>query len=263
MPLPKIGGASDKEDRGCAMVIGGSEATPGAALLAGVAALRAGAGKLQIATPNDVAIQLGLAVPEAMVIGLPSRAAMRKLAPHLSQADAILIGPGMDEKAATASLVRDVAKRMQVDATLVLDAVAIRWADHLRRGVITPHSGEMADLMDVPREEVEANALEFAVLASERFGCVVALKGATSFIAAGAEVYRFDGGSVGLATSGSGDTLAGVVVGLAARGADPLTAALWAVWAHGTAGVRLAKRVNRVGFLARELLAELPAVLSS
>lgn len=261
MPLPKPSAESDKNARGAALVIAGSEGVPGAALLAGVAALRAGAGKLQLATSKAVAIQLGLAVPEALVIPLPRSGGIRALNPHVKKADAILIGPGMDEDAPMHTLVGDVAKRMRPEATLVLDVTAIRAAERIRRGIITPHSGEMADLLDVPREEVDENAEELARLASERFGCVVALKGATSFIAAGDEVYRFDGGTVGLATSGSGDTLAGVVTGLAALGADPLTAAVWGVWAHGTAGVRLAKRVNRVGFLARELLAELPAVL--
>lgn len=261
MPLPRLDGESDKDARGRVLVIAGSEGVPGAVLLAGVAALRAGAGKLQLATPKAVAIQLGLAVPEAMVIALPKRGDMRVLRPHVEQADAILIGPGMDEATPIATLVGDVAKRMRPEATLVLDAVGIRAAGRLRRGIITPHSGEMADLLGIDRDEVEANAAELARMASERFGCVVALKGATSFIAAGGELYRYDGGSVGLATSGSGDTLAGVVTGLAALGADPLTATLWGVWAHGTAGARLAKRVNRVGFLARELLAELPPVL--
>jgi hydroxyethylthiazole kinase-like uncharacterized protein yjeF len=261
MPLPNVDAESDKNARGQTLVIAGSEGVPGAALLAGVAALRAGAGKLQLATVEPVAIHLGLAVPEAMVIALPRRDWTRRLAPHVAQADAILIGPGMDDDAPMHKLVGDVAKRMRADATLVLDAAAIPAADRIGRGVITPHSGEMAALLDVPREEVDANAPEFARLASERFGCVVALKGATSFIAGGGNLYRFEGGTVGLATSGSGDTLAGVVTGLAAQGADPLTAALWGVWAHGTAGVRLAKRVNRIGFLARELLAELPEVL--
>jgi hydroxyethylthiazole kinase-like uncharacterized protein yjeF len=261
MPLPKPDAESDKNARGQVLIIAGSEAVPGAALLAGVAALRAGAGKLQLATPRPVAIQLGLAVPEAMVIALPRTGGMRALATHVEAADGILIGPGMDEDPPMHRRVADVAKRMKPEATLVLDAAGIRGVERIRRGIITPHAGEMAALLGVERREIEDDAAQFAQLASERFGCVVALKGATTFIAAGGDLYAFDGGSVGLATSGSGDTLAGVITGLIALGADPLRATLWGVWAHGTAGVRLAKRVNRVGFLARELLAELPAVL--
>jgi hydroxyethylthiazole kinase-like uncharacterized protein yjeF len=212
-----------------------------------------------------------------MVIALLQRGWIRALAPYLAQAHAVLIGPGMDDAVPLRPFVRDALARMREDVVVVLDAAAIRAADVIqsppgasrdvdqsqapRQGIITPHSGEMADLLDLPRDEVDAYAPDVARHAAERFGCVVALKGATTFIAAGDELYRFDGGTVGLATSGSGDTLAGVVAGLAAHGADPLTATLWGVWAHGTAGARLAKRVNRVGFLARELLAELPKVL--
>ena len=96
-------------------------------------------------------------------------------------------------------------------------------------------------------------------MAAERFGVVVALKGAESWIATpDGALLRYDGGDVGLATSGSGDTLAGVVSGFAARGADALTAAAWGVFVHGAAGRVLARRMGRVGFLARELLDEIP-----
>jgi len=98
--------------------------------------------------------------------------------------------------------------------------------------------------------------------AAARFGAVIVLKGAESWIATpeGA-LYRYDGGNVGLATSGSGDTLAGIVTGLAARGAPPLHAVIWAVYLHGSAGRALARRIGPLGFLAHELLAELPPLL--
>ncbi len=261
MPLPTLDSDGDKDTRGCALVIAGSTIVPGAVLLAGVATLRAGAGKLQLASDDAVAIQLGLAVPEALVIPLSKRGVKTALASHVAQADAILIGPGMEEGSAMKRLVRDVASLTGDETPLVLDAAALVGAEYLARGVITPHAGEMATLLGIEKEEVEANAPDVALAAADRFGCVVALKGSTSYIAAGGELYRFDGGAVGLATSGSGDTLAGVVAGLAARGADPLTAALWGVWAHGTAGIRLARKVGRVGFLARELLDEIPRLV--
>jgi hydroxyethylthiazole kinase-like uncharacterized protein yjeF len=260
MPLPQVSGGDDKDSRGCILVVAGSPDVPGAALLAGIAALRAGAGKLQIATARDVAIPLGLEVPEAMVIPLTAKPGVRALLPHIESADAMLIGPGM-VPAGMRRFVRDVARRMSSDSTLILDAAAVASAEFAPRGIITPHAGEMAILLEVDREEVEANASEAARIAAERFGCIVALKGETTFIAAGTELYRYDGGDVGLATSGSGDTLAGVVGGLAARGADPLTAALWGVWAHGTAGRRLARKIGRIGFLARELLDEIPQLV--
>jgi NAD(P)H-hydrate repair Nnr-like enzyme with NAD(P)H-hydrate dehydratase domain len=77
----------------------------------------------------------------------------------------------------------------------------------------------------------------------------------------GGEAWSYSGGAPGLGVSGSGDVLAGIVGGLLARGAEPLNALLWAVWLHGEAGARLAKRVGPIGFLAREIAGEIPALL--
>jgi len=251
---------------------------PGAILLAGVASLRAGAGKLQIATVAAVTPALGVAVPEARVIGLPSTRdgnisgarALPALRSGLKNANAVLLGPGMDGDRAAETLAPLVARHAGDDATLILDAVAIfalrRNENMLNalagRAVITPHAGEMATLVGAAKSDVEANAPELALEAAQRFGTIVALKGPESWIAApDGSLFRYDSGSVGLATSGSGDTLAGIIAGLAARCGDPVVATCWAVWAHGTAGSRLARRVAPVGFLARELLAEVPALV--
>jgi NAD(P)H-hydrate repair Nnr-like enzyme with NAD(P)H-hydrate dehydratase domain len=130
------------------------------------------------------------------------------------------------------------------------------------RAVLTPHAGEMATLLGIDKTEVEANPADVAVEAAATFGAIVALKGAESWIASpDGELFHYRGGSIGLATSGSGDTLAGIVTGLTARCGDPLIATCWGVWAHGTAGTRLARRVGQVGFLARELLAEIPPLV--
>lgn len=87
------------------------------------------------------------------------------------------------------------------------------------------------------------------------------LKGASTWIATPSELYRYDGGDVGLATSGSGDVLSGILAGLLARGVDPPQAAVWAVFIHGSAGNALARRIGRIGFLARELLGEIPRAI--
>jgi hydroxyethylthiazole kinase-like uncharacterized protein yjeF len=256
-PLPRLAEDADKQDRGVALVIGGSRQLPGTILLSGLAALRAGAGKLQFGAPREIAIPLGVAAPEALV------ATGRMITSFAKTANAVLIGPGMDVAPSTVAAARRYARAMQRDATLILDASALRAAGERARTIITPHPGEIAKFMSLEENDVKQNAPDIALAASEQFGCVVALKSDTTYIASDGEVYEYNGGTVGLATSGSGDTLAGVVTGLSARGADPLTATLWSVWAHGTAGGRLARRVGRTGFLARELLDELPKLLSS
>jgi hydroxyethylthiazole kinase-like uncharacterized protein yjeF len=217
-------------------------------------------------------------VPEALVVPLAqtrageiagARAAAR-LRRYASATDALLIGPGMSAEPSAGALTRALVPLIGDEATLVLDgAAAVALAGEAGalatlggRAVLTPHAGEMASLLGVEKEDVEADRVGAARLAAERFGAVVALKGAETCIAdpAGSVLY-YDGGAVGLGTSGSGDTLAGIVAGLAARGADARTAAAWGVWAHGAAGRALSRRMATVGYLARELLAEVPPLV--
>ncbi len=276
LPLPRPDEAGDKEARGRVLAVGGAVEMPGALVLAGIAALRAGAGKLQLATCASVAPLVGIAVPEARVRHLPETeaggidpAAAEGLAGHAGRADALLLGPGMVDAEATAELARRLLAAVDGPA-VVLDAEAMMCLAGARdalhrlpgRAVVTPHAGEMAGLLGMEREEVEADPLAVARRAAAELRCVVALKGSETHVAApDGTAYRYASGGVGLATSGSGDTLAGIVAGLAARGADPLRAAVWGVALHGGAGNVLARRVGPIGFLARELLDEVPGVM--
>jgi len=276
MPLPQPREGS-KDERGQVLVIAGSVEVPGAALLAGTAGLRAGAGKLQIATVRSAAVGLGLAVPEAMVIGLAETAdggvddaaAESRLLSTAKKARAVLIGPGMTEGRATTSLTAALCSGAS-SSSFVLDAAALcGLRPHARevrscegRSVITPHAGEMAQLLEKSREDIEADPLAAAHAAAELLGAFVVMKGAQSWIVGpDGTAWLYEGGGVGLATSGSGDVLAGLVAGLLARGADAMRAALWGVHLHGEAGRRLAERDGPLGFLARDLAGEVPAML--
>ena len=139
---------------------------------------------------------------------------------------------------------------------------AKRLSGRRRPAVLTPHLGEMAALLGCEADEIEQDRPAAVRRAAERYGAVIVLKGSTSLVAdpEGA-VFAYAGGGVGLATGGSGDVLAGLVAGLAARGAAPLDAALWAVWLHGEAGRRCAEQIGPLGFLARELLAHVPGLM--
>lgn len=266
MPLPAPG--SSKEDRGRLCVVGGSLQVPGAALLAAEAALRAGAGKLQIATVRSCATALGVAVPEALVIGLPEDA-NGEIAPGspalqaaLEQCDAVLVGPGMR---ATPFLKRFTARLHQMNATVVLDAGALNGGVCAGPGapfILTPHAGEMAFMCGGRKEAVERSPLEHAVEMARVTSSVVVLKGPRTFIVApDGEAWCHEGGGPGLGTSGSGDALAGLITGFAARGATPMEAALWGVWTHGEAGRLLAGSVGPLGFLAREISLKVPSIL--
>ena len=129
--------------------------------------------------------------------------------------------------------------------------------------VITPHLGEMSRMLSVKPEDISRNPEQRSLDTAAALNAVVVLKGSRTFIASPrGDLSCYESGDVGLATSGSGDTLAGVVAGLVARGTDPLHAALWAVFLHGSAGNRLANRMGRIGYLARELLDEIPPIMN-
>jgi NAD(P)H-hydrate repair Nnr-like enzyme with NAD(P)H-hydrate dehydratase domain len=120
----------------------------------------------------------------------------------------------------------------------------------------------MARLIGIEKEEVTADPLAAARRAAETYDAVTLIKGEYSHVVApDGRAVRYKGGGVGLATSGSGDTLAGIVGGLAARGTEPFTAVCWGVYLHGEAGRSLAQEVGRVGFLARELLDLIPELM--
>jgi hydroxyethylthiazole kinase-like uncharacterized protein yjeF len=277
-PLPRHPDDGDKEERGRILVVAGSRELIGGAYLAAVGGLRAGAGKLQICTAQSIALHLGIAIPEARVVGLEeteegclAASAIAPLIEIAQGAQAILMGSGLQhgrplERLLDALLAACLDKPLVLDAA-VLGSLAPR-AETLRAwkggSVLLPHAREMARLLECEAEEVEADPLAAARRAAETFGSVALIKGQYSFIAhPDGRAFRFEGGGVGLATSGSGDTLAGIVGGLAARGADPLTACLWGVYLHGEAGRLLAKEVGRVGFLAREILDKVPKLMAS
>jgi hydroxyethylthiazole kinase-like uncharacterized protein yjeF len=276
--MPYLGEDGDKEDRGRLLVVGGSREVPGAALLAGLAGMRAGAGKLQIATGSSIAIALGVAIPEARVIALEesedgclAEAAAGPLLELAREAQAIVLGCGLQRGPGTDALL-DRLLAARLDCPLVLDAAVLGSLPNRAAAVrdwpggamLLPHPREMARLLECAAAEVEADPLAAARRAAETYRAVALVKGQYSFVAApDGRAFRFKGGGIGLATSGSGDVLAGIVGGLAGRGADPLTATLRGVWLHGEAGRILTERVGRVGFLARELLDEVPALLAT
>ena len=276
-PLPMPSGDGDKEARGHVLILGGSREMPGAVILAATAALRAGAGKLTIATGASVAQLVALALPEARVIGLAetdqggfTEDAVGKLDPLADKVNAILIGPGMQDEEATAVLVRALLPRLDgSDVSVVLDATAmgIVLDDAFRFNVpviVTPHAGEMAHLTGATKEAVCAAPDDHAAQAARDWNAVVALKGArTVVIAPGGERWQHEGGNVGLATSGSGDTLAGIIAGLAARGATLPQSACWGIALHARAGEQLAERFGVLGYLAREIPEQIPALMES
>ena len=277
IPLPQPDDEGDKEERGRVLVIGGAPEMPGAVILAATAALRAGAGKLQIATTKSIAQLVAAEVPEARVFAVPETkggaiavSAAGELRARAAEVQSVVIGPGMIDERAVTRLLKILLPQLKVP-TVVLDAAALACLAedgkllHALKGraIITPHAGEMASILGEDKESITNDQLNTARRTASELRAVVALKGRETFIAApSGETFCNRAGNVGLATSGSGDTLSGLIAGLAARGAEPLHAAAWGVHLHARAGDRLARRMGRLGFLARELLAEVPALMA-
>jgi len=268
-PLPPVIDG-EKETKGRILVIAGSREVPGAALLTATAAMRAGAGKLRIATVESVAVQLGVVMPEAVVAGVPedgggfAASAVESLAEQAKDVDAVVAGPGMKRNAACRPLARALLKS---DVPLALDVAllkALTQQDESRgiAPVLLPDKDELASLLDCDEGEIERDRVGCGRRAADRYRSIVLVKGVTSHVVCpDGHFWTYEGGAPGLGVSGSGDVLAGIVGGLLARGAEPLNALLWAVWLHGEAGAQLAKKIGPIGFLAREIADEIPALL--
>lgn len=275
-PLPTP--ASRKDARGIAAVVGGSVPNPGAVLLGATAALRVGAGKVQIVTPHEIAIGLALAMPEALVAGGPSLpegdlhpGAARLIDRHASKADALLVGPGMLSVSHAYDLMEDLASTVSCPVW-ILDALALSWVTEKPERVrelngtviLSPNPQELSLTLGagdtpLPDEDVPAGVVELAT----RTGAVVS-SGTKGTWTADPErnVWHVQAGCPGLAVAGSGDVKAGLILGLAARGATPAQAVVWACALHGMAGDVLAERIGPTGFLSREIPGEIPGLLS-
>ena len=267
--LPQVEDGGDKKARGTVLVVGGALSTPGATLLTGLAALRVGAGKLQILTVEPTAVALAVAVPEAGVMGLPMTAdgslspdGADRVVDRSERASAIVLGPGWMDKDVGRELLSRVLPRLE-GTPVLLDGLALSavagepsmLAPLDGRVVLTPNSGELAALLDGDEHE----GLDAAQRVAERYAAVVCAPGWVA--APDGRAWRVEAGGIGLGTSGSGDVLAGLTGGALARGADPEQAAVWGQYLHSAAGDLLTARLGRVGFLARELLDEVPTVL--
>lgn len=260
-PLPAMDDELGKASRGTLLVVGGSDTVAGAATLAALGAIRVGAGTIQVATTRRAHAIVATAVPEACVVALPTAGgeiaatALPRIRRLGGKADAVVLGPG----SRTAGLARAIAG----DATWIVDAGALEACTPAimrpASTVITPHAGEMAALVDADIDDVRAEPVRFATQVANQLGCVVALKGATTVIAdPDGATFTSTAGNHGLGGSGSGDVLAGVIGGLAARGATAVQAAVWGVHLHGAAGDVLARRIGPYGYRMTEVLDELP-----
>ena len=253
------------------LLIGGSRRIPGAMILAARAALRAGCGSVRVAAPNGVALAIGIAVPELMVVPLPetkdgtiSSEAVDLIATQSKVCDAIVIGPGLDDNSETDEFAREIVKAAPLP--LLIDAQAISalssdWSAGTRIRILTPHDGEFETLtgktLGSSAEDREKMALEY----TKNSGATLALKGHQTIVAtSGGQAYLDESGTRALGTAGSGDVLAGIIGGLLAQGLDATTATMWGVHLHAQAGAAITKDGPEDGLMAHDFIERLPSV---
>lgn len=263
---------SHKGTYGKVLVIGGAPGLTGAPAMAGVAALRIGAGLVTIGLPTSINSIMEVKVTEVMSKPLPETnegtigmKALQTILDSSGDMDVLAIGPGLSIHTETQQLIHSIIQ--QVEKTIVLDADGINamvdntaiFLNKKGQMVITPHSGEMARLLGIEINEVEKNRLAIAEKAASEWGITVVLKGHRTIVACpDGRTFVNPSGNPGMATAGSGDILTGIIAGLIGQGLSPENGAIAGVYIHGLAGDMLAKERGMMSIIATDLLEILP-----
>jgi hydroxyethylthiazole kinase-like uncharacterized protein yjeF len=240
--LPAIRYDDNKGKRGKLAIVAGGPGMPGAAILAGRAALRSGIGLLRMVVHESNIPAVAHAIPSALIADWGNDAALRTDVGDW--ADAIVIGPGMGNTAESRALIESILKSNKKPALLDADALnvfagdarAVQWLFKGRRGILTPHPAELGRLLSIPTEEILLRRFEIGTEAVLETGAGILLKGAPTIITAHTgKKYCIARGSAALATGGSGDILSGIAGALLAQTGDVESSACIAAWVHGRA----------------------------
>jgi hydroxyethylthiazole kinase-like uncharacterized protein yjeF len=256
--LPPRARGAHKGDFGHVLVVGGGPGMSGAARLCGEAALRAGAGRVSLATHPDHAALISAARPELMSHGVSGAADLLSL---LEKVDVVAFGPGLGQSDWARELFAVVAKAGQA-AVWDADGLNLLAAapDTRDNRVITPHPGEAATLLETEPAKIQADRPAALEALTARYGGVAVLKGAGTLISAASDLpFVCTAGNPGMAAAGMGDVLTGVIAGLIAQGLPLSVAASAGVELHARAG-DVAAAAGERGMLASDLLAALQGV---
>src|SRR6185436_14799842 len=279
--VPARDARAHKGSVGSALVIGGAPGMTGAVVLAARAAARSGAGYVRAAVPMSLQDTVAAQLVGPMVFGFGedvgrslTSSALPALLEESARADAVALGGGLSRDPYAAALARELATRLPKPLVLDADALwalspaedrlvpALRLAPAPR--VLTPHLGEMSRLTGRDAGDLEARRIDAARGWAQRWGAVVVMKGAPTVVAApDGRASVNPTGTPALATAGTGDVLAGVLVALLAQGLAPFDAARLAVWVHGRAGELAGEEMGVPGTIASDVVEKLPRALSA
>lgn len=254
---------------GKVLLLCGSRGFTGAAYLAAMGALRSGAGLVFLGVPESIYAIEAVKLNEPVVFPLPddggmlSFLAVSEIEKRLPQMDAVLVGCGLGRSQGTLSVVKSVLENAKCPVVLDADGINVL-AGHkdIVRGrqyptILTPHDGEFLRFGGTIGEDRMASAAYFA----KEWNSIVLLKGHRTCVTDGETGCLNQTGNPGMAVGGSGDVLAGILVGLLGQGLPPLEAAACGAWLHGAAGDLCAEEMGHYGMLPTDMLQKLPRLL--
>lgn len=265
--------AAHKGSAGRVLVAAGSREMPGAGYLCGIAALRSGAGLVTWALPEEAYRRIDLRFPELIMLPVSSEggqfcsSSVSSLMKKLETAQSLALGPGLGRGDRVRTFLLSLLSKRRPPTVLDADALNLvsenpklkRW---LRGAVLTPHPLEMARLCGSDLGNIREKPMSVARGFAKRYGCWLVLKGYRSVIASPkGELWINSTGGPNLATAGSGDVLTGIIAGLLAQGMKINDAVPCAVFLHGWAGDRLAKKMGDRGTLASDIAKEIPKAM--
>jgi ADP-dependent NAD(P)H-hydrate dehydratase len=263
---------TSKRDYGRIAVVGGAAGMAGAPALTAIAALKSGAGLVEMLVPASL---VGIAAgfdPCVMTHGLPARDegtfasdAIAEIVARVARADAVAVGPGIGRSDAVRAIVAELWRSLPQPAVFDADALfalatldRAAFATHAGPRILTPHAGELLRLLGEdpggPRTADRAGLERDAAALAAAVDVVIVFKGPGSIVVDGSRRSRNETGNPGMATAGTGDVLTGVVAALLCQGLTPFEAARLATWVHGRAGDVAAADLGQVSMTARDLL---------
>lgn len=261
-----------KGDFGRVFILAGSRGMTGAAHLAGMGALRAGAGLVTIGVPDAVYLIIAKRESELMIRPLPSTSKgtlSLKGFPEIKRfchtQNVLAIGPGLSQHMTTQKLIRKVLQETEISTVIDADGInALKGNLKVMKAcrgrvALTPHPGEFLRVFGGKLDDTETSRKKRACETAKEYGVVMVLKGHRTVVASpDGEVFINTTGNPGMATAGSGDVLTGAIAALVGQGLSHFEAACFGVHAHGLAGDLAAKKIGQVGLTAGDILRFLP-----
>lgn len=254
---------------GNVLIVAGSVGMSGAAVLAGLGALRSGAGLVQIACPLAIQPTVAAGNPCYLTASLPCseqghliESSLEKLLPLTASASAVAFGPGLGRTPGITAVLRELLSSyegpMVIDADGLVALNELRLAGELKERriplILTPHPGELGRMLGTTAQLVQSDRKQHAIRYLADHKCILALKGKGTIVTDGQRVYVNTTGNAGMAKGGSGDVLTGMIASFLAQGMQPFESTLLGVYLHGMAGDLTASTLGEQAMLPIDLV---------